>query len=186
MKTGGARRKFGDILKRLRVERELTLRELGIAADIPFAYLSLIESGKRGSGAGVATKLADGLKLVGEQRNEFLLSAESTSTPLGKKRVASSCPAFLAELFAKRLEQLLGVEATKIEDFHCEHLRPMAMTAPNMPSQVFVGQIRGAAVTPLKPRVTQFLLSDEECATLAVIVHPDGKQTVIQCEAQTF
>lgn len=186
MKTGAARSKFGEMLKGLRTERDLTLRALGAAADIPFAYLSLIESGKRGSGAGVATKLADGLKLVGKQRNEFLLSAESTSTPLGRKRVASSCPAFLAELFARRLEQLLGVQANEIGNFHSEHLDPVSKTCSGSPRHFFIGNVRGTSATSLKPGLKVLLRSEKSASILAVIVHSDGRQSAIKCDAETF
>jgi transcriptional regulator with XRE-family HTH domain len=71
MKTTAAQRQFGKMLGRFRADRELTLRDLGSAAGIHFAYLSLIESGQRGVGPAVATKLADGLGLAREQRLEF-------------------------------------------------------------------------------------------------------------------
>lgn len=177
---------FGCYLKNIRQQRGISLRKLEEATGIAFPYISLIESGGNGVGPAKAARLADGLKLEGEERHEFLLSADKTCTALGKRRTMTGCPPFLAELFAQRLEQLLGVEVSMIESFHSEHTRPLASTFPNMPRQVFVGRMKGAVPATLKRQVTQFLESDTTSATLAVIVHPDGRQSVIRCETQTF
>lgn len=40
---------FGDFLKQTRIKRGLSLRELGRRAEVSQSYLSLVESGKRGT-----------------------------------------------------------------------------------------------------------------------------------------
>jgi transcriptional regulator with XRE-family HTH domain len=185
VKISAAKKRFGQMLNRFRADRELTLRDLGSAADIPFAYVSLIESGQRGVGPAVAAKLADGLKLAGEQRLRFLLSAERTSNALGRKRATSGCPPFLAGLFAKRLQQLLGVDPSEIQRFECCHLRPASDTFPTFPPHIFVGYMRGAKDAQLKPRVVEALLSREHSA-VAVIILRDGRQVVVECGRQIF
>jgi transcriptional regulator with XRE-family HTH domain len=69
---------FGKILKQYRMQRELTLCQLGNQADMHFAHLNKIENGLLSCGALRAEKLARALNLKGTQRDTFLKSASST------------------------------------------------------------------------------------------------------------
>lgn len=185
MSVTSSRKKFGAALRRLRLARRLTLRGLGKATGIPFPYLSLIESGDRGIGPVMATKLADRLGLEVKDRNELLLAANRTFSPMGRRRATSHCPPLLAEILAQQLEELLGAEVGMIQRFEWDHLRPHSDTFSNSPTFVLIGYLRGASPVNLEPRVVQFLLS-ETALPLGIFVHPDGKLTVIRCIAQTF
>jgi len=185
MKKAAVQRRFGQKLRKFRVDRKLTLRGLGSATGIPFSYLSLIESGQRGVGPAMATKLADGLRLTGKKRNEFLLSAEGTSTALGRQRATSGCPGFLAGLFAKRLHELLGIDPNEIERFECRHLRPVSETFPAFPPYVFIGYMRGVKSAQLKPQVMDALRSREQSAVLVLALR-DGRQAVVETTTKIF
>jgi hypothetical protein len=73
-----AKRDFGALLKQLRNNKNLSLRKLGQATYLPHSFIAGIEAGDRPAGPSVAIKLADGLALCGEVRNEFLLLAAHT------------------------------------------------------------------------------------------------------------
>lgn len=56
-------KEFGKYIKKIREEKELTIRQLELYSGISNSYLSLMENGKRGvPSAGIIKKLAVGLK----------------------------------------------------------------------------------------------------------------------------
>jgi transcriptional regulator with XRE-family HTH domain len=68
---------FGKMLKRLRTEAQLSLRDLGCQADIPHSAIAAIEAGRQNIGIKQAEKLADVLKP--HDRGSFLMKAVSTT-----------------------------------------------------------------------------------------------------------
>lgn len=61
-----------------RRQRGLSLRELQAACGVTYTVVSNIERGERAVGAGTAERLADGLGLRGEEREQFLFQAAAT------------------------------------------------------------------------------------------------------------
>lgn len=72
--------KFGELLKKLRLEKELSQRSLGSLANVTHSLIAALENGKRIAGPKVALQLADALALTGEMRAMFLLHAKTTSS----------------------------------------------------------------------------------------------------------
>jgi transcriptional regulator with XRE-family HTH domain len=66
---------FGTRLRRMRAERDWSLRELAAKAGTHFAYLSQIESGVAKPSAELVEKLADAFDLRDRQREEFIFVA---------------------------------------------------------------------------------------------------------------
>ena len=73
-----ARMTFGSWIKDLRHKAHLSQRDFGAIINLPHSLISVIESGDRAVGAGLAEKLADALKLNNEERDNFLILAAST------------------------------------------------------------------------------------------------------------
>ncbi len=69
---------FGELLKRKRMDRKISLRQLGELAKIKHPNLSAAEHGRRTVGPGQAIRLADALRLSPEERQEFLAAAAAT------------------------------------------------------------------------------------------------------------
>ena len=67
-------------LYRLRTARRLSGRDLAILADVEASLISRVENGKKAAGPVTIEKLADGLKLVGDERNAFLEAGTRQST----------------------------------------------------------------------------------------------------------
>lgn len=179
-------RGFGAALRRFREQHGFTLRRLGKVTGIAFPYIAALEAGKRGVGPVMATRLADALGLTGSERGKFLLAAQRTSTPLGRNQATSGCPAFLAHLLAEWLRSTLRVDPSHIQEFEYRHVLSVSEATLTSPPHAFIGCLRGANSVPLKPQVREFILSRELEKTLAVVIHPDGGQTVITCEVRTF
>jgi transcriptional regulator with XRE-family HTH domain len=90
------RREFGVYLRRLRHERALTCEELAEkVGNISRSALATIERGKRQAGAKVSERLADALKLDGEERGNFLVAAlKTTSSEVLPQEAAGLDPEF--------------------------------------------------------------------------------------------
>jgi transcriptional regulator with XRE-family HTH domain len=176
------------MLKRFREARSLTLRDLGSAASISFAYLSLVEGAKRGVGPAMATKLADGLHLMGDERNDFLALALKTLTPHGRNRVATGCPPLLAQRFAENLAFVLRMDLARLDSFGCIQLpppSPFPEAGVPAPRLYFVCE-RGGKVAPIKPAVWEHIKSHKAFPLLLIVFLRNGKQVVVQCGARPF
>lgn len=72
------RRSFGIHLRKLRSERNWTLRALGSKSNVTDSTLSAIECGDKVVGDIVGAKIANGLGLLGSERESFLVQAADT------------------------------------------------------------------------------------------------------------
>jgi transcriptional regulator with XRE-family HTH domain len=77
--TTTAKRALGALLRQLRTNNHLSLRELGDKSNLPHSLIAGIESGDRPAGPSVAVKLANALELLGDARDLFLLQAAQTT-----------------------------------------------------------------------------------------------------------
>jgi transcriptional regulator with XRE-family HTH domain len=69
---------FGQRLKTLRNEKRLTLQDLENRCGIKYSAIAAIETGRRAAGESVAQRLADGLMLRDEEKDQFLIEAMKT------------------------------------------------------------------------------------------------------------
>jgi len=74
---------FGERLKQLRLEGELTVRQLALKAEMSFSLLTLIENGHRGAGQELLERIGTALNLKGVALREFVLDGLSTSAKDG-------------------------------------------------------------------------------------------------------
>jgi transcriptional regulator with XRE-family HTH domain len=79
---------FGHTLKKLRLKRGLTLRKLEQISGIANSNLALLESGRKPCGPVTAERLAQALKLAGEEYVEFCLRAITTTKSRKRMRHA--------------------------------------------------------------------------------------------------
>lgn len=73
-----SRTNFGRTLKTYRTQQNLTLRQLQELGGVNYTLVSAFEHGERAVGADVATRLANGLNLAGDERQRFLFAAAAT------------------------------------------------------------------------------------------------------------
>ncbi len=73
-----ARTHFGQTIRQLRLSQSLTLRALQERSGVSYTLISAYEHAERAVGPEVATRLADGLGLLGEERQRFLFAAAAT------------------------------------------------------------------------------------------------------------
>src|SRR5688500_14408088 len=80
MKTDLTRERiaFGGLLKALRTKRRLTLQDLEKRTGIKYSATGAIENGRRAAGNKIAERLADGLMLRDDEREDFLIKASTT------------------------------------------------------------------------------------------------------------
>ena len=76
--VGAARESFGRLLNEKRADAGLNQRELARLAHTPSPVICSIEAADRSVGADLAVKLADGLRLAGNERDRFLFKAAGT------------------------------------------------------------------------------------------------------------
>ena len=177
--------RFGKRLKSIRQQRGITLRELDDATGVTYSYIALIEAARRGVGPAIASKLADGLKLEGTERNKFLLSAEKTSTPLGKMRVTSGCPAFLANIFSQHLKLLLRLDPAELESFGC--IEKEAIFESQTRQQLWFACERNTKPGELKRATSNWIKSQKQSSDLLVVFFlGNGRQAVVRCEVKVF
>ena len=69
---------FGERLKALRNERRLTLNDLEQRSGVKYSAIAAIETGRRAAGESVAARLADGLMLRGDDKEQFMVEALKT------------------------------------------------------------------------------------------------------------
>lgn len=84
---------FGGMLKRLRMDAQLSLRDLGHEADMPHSAIAAIESGRQGVTIELAERLADALRI--KDRDSFLMKAVSTTK---RQRILPFARGYRAEI----------------------------------------------------------------------------------------
>lgn len=72
------RARFGQLLRLLRKRQNLSQGDLKAASGVSDSLVSAFEHGERAVGSEVAARLADALRLAGDEREDFLLAAAST------------------------------------------------------------------------------------------------------------
>ncbi len=183
-----ARRQFGEALKAKRRMHALSLRDLQQQAGVPFAAVSMIESGQRAIGPDHAAKIADALKLAHGERDDFLKLAARTVTARGRKQTATGCPPLLAQRFAEHLAFVLGTDLVKLDSFGCIQFPSLsAFPEAGVPApRLFYACEKGGKLAPLKPAVWEHIRLHRSFPVLTVVFMRDGRQAVIQCGAQFF
>lgn len=108
------RETFGEFIKRMRVEKEMTLTQLGAKLGIDSGALSKIENGKRKLDEKILPKIAKTFKLnLNELKDEFI------SEQIAYRISANNCSdkvLTLAEEKVKYLRQL-DVKQGKLKDY---------------------------------------------------------------------
>jgi predicted ATPase/transcriptional regulator with XRE-family HTH domain len=114
--NGAPVEKFGDLLRRLRVESDLTQEALAERAGLSVRAISDLERGvKRGPRPDTMRMLADGLGLSGDARSAFATAARRDAIPPGPRRqprpaetpgaaLAPTAPPALADLIGRDRE----------------------------------------------------------------------------------
>lgn len=108
--------KFPEILTTLRVQANLTNRELAEIAHVPHSMIAGIQSGRRPVGEKQARKLGVALGLAGEELETFVLDAVETCT----EKVLRTCneyPSWLLNLLPLNLLQR-GISPSALHDCH--------------------------------------------------------------------
>jgi len=84
---------FGKMLKKLRNDRNWTLRYLGEKAGVKYAYLSQLETGQAKPSEQLARKLA---RIFGKDPEEFIFRARDIPKVIDelKKKYPKTAPAF--------------------------------------------------------------------------------------------
>ena len=109
-------RKFSEILTNLRIQANLTNRELAEVADVPHSMIAGIQSGRRPVGEKQARKLGVALGLQGEELDTFVLDAvETCSEKL--LRVCREYPSWLLNLLPLTLIQR-GISPSALSGYH--------------------------------------------------------------------
>jgi transcriptional regulator with XRE-family HTH domain len=181
------RKQFGKLLRRLRDDDRLTLRELAKRSKVPFTGISAIEHGRAIAGMKTATKLADGLKLRAELRDSFILAASISSRKVNPAQGDSSPIApFLRAL--PWIMQRIGQEFGEFAEVSICNLPEL----PEGKSDVVI-LFEDKNLAPhlhsthvLKAEVREYLQSNTNSHHLAILVRTDRSQTVITCGSRTF
>lgn len=188
MTVESARRQFGSALKAKRQTLALSLRDLEEKAGVPFAVVSMIESGQRAVGPDHAAKIADALKLAVGERDEFLKLAARTVTARGRKQTATGCPPLLAQRFAEHLAFVLRTDLAKIDSFGCVQFpSPSAFPEAGAPvPRLHYACERGATFVNPKPAVWEQINSHKGFPVLMLVYRRNGEQVLVRCGAQIF
>ncbi len=106
---------LAEQLSRLRIDKQLTIRELAKLADVSHSVIAGLQSGKRIIGGHQARKIGTALGLRDSALDHFVLLAIDECSQ--KVLVTSKCyPAELLNLLARQLGQA-GIEAESIYRF---------------------------------------------------------------------
>jgi transcriptional regulator with XRE-family HTH domain len=123
-----ARETFGRLLHEKRVQAGLNQRGLARLAQTLSPIICSIEAGDRSVGADVAMRLADGLNLTGDERDQFLFKAAGTRK---KDRLVGYSRMLLPELLnyvPKALRQagisLEGIKAASLQGLDTNDRNP--------------------------------------------------------------
>lgn len=186
--TTEVRKQFGQMLRESRKTAGLTLRGLAERANIQFSNIWAIESGRIIAGAKQAAKLADGLGLKGQKRENLLLAATLSSrrTNPGLEGAASNAvfyralPWLLKRLGLKGLEASATINLCKFPERPPTHPPLLVVFEhPSLDSGISNSRI-------LKPATKKHLRENPEKHFLALIVRKDGSQTLLECGATVF
>ena len=85
---------FGEKLNTLRRNRNLTVQQLAVRAGVPASLISGLQTNSRQIGENNARKIANALRLVGEDFEQFVYAAINTSV----ERVLDSSKGYPAEM----------------------------------------------------------------------------------------
>lgn len=95
---------FGQMLKRLRTDRKMTLRDLEKEVGVKYAYLSQLEAGLAKPSEDLARKLA---KFFGEDEEKFVFLARDIPKVIDdlKKKFPKQVPAFFRKTLKEEEEE---------------------------------------------------------------------------------
>jgi transcriptional regulator with XRE-family HTH domain len=94
-----AEEKFGKMLRRMRNERNWTLREMAGEAGINFAYLSQLEAGLAKPSTELIEKLADVFDLKGRDREKFIFVGQEIREQI--QEIRQKFPTLAPQYFRK-------------------------------------------------------------------------------------
>lgn len=97
---------FGAQLYRLRTARRLSGRDLAALAGVEPSLISRVENGKKAAGPVTIEKLANGLKVVGDERNTFIKAGSKQSTRTAQVFGPSMANPFFRSVFCDLLRTL--------------------------------------------------------------------------------
>jgi transcriptional regulator with XRE-family HTH domain len=113
--TTTAKRAFGDLLRQLRTNNHLSLRELGDKSNLPHSLIAGIESGDRPAGPSVALKLRKAFELTPADADAFLLKAAQTTRRDHLLKEAQGLDAIVINFLPRKLIQN-GVVSAQIKN----------------------------------------------------------------------
>ena len=180
--TTEVRIQFGQMLRESRKAAGLTLRGLAERANIQFSNIWAIESGRIIAGAKQAAKLADGLGLKGQKRENLLLAATLSSrrTNPGLEGAPSNTvffralPWLLKRLNLKGLGGSPTINLCKFPELPPAH-PPLVVVFEHSSLDPGINHSR-----ILKPATKKYLRENPEKHFLALIVRKDGSQTLLE------
>jgi len=145
-----SRTEFGGLLKRLRTQRNLTLRALHALSGVVYSMISCIEAGDRAAGGDAARRMADALNLVGEERQQFLFAAAATRR---KDRLVEYARTLAPELvnFVPSVLSRLGINLEAVDscevrnnvDGERQQILPQMQAAVSQVEQAVEGKANG-------------------------------------------
>lgn len=182
------RRLFGHSLRESRKAAGLTLRGLAERSGIQFSNISAIEAGRILAGMKQATKLVDGLRLKGEQKENLLLAASLSSrrsnpNPQGASPQVAflrSLPWMLQRLGLKTLSGIPEISLCKIPELPEGH-PPLAVVFEQPSLNKWIKNSPS-----LKAEVKKYIQNNPTKHFLALIIREDNSQTLIECGSQVF
>lgn len=106
---------FGKMVRKLRIDHSLLLKEMADAVGMSSAWLSGVETGRKPIPAGLVDKVASFLDLNGTQRAELSEAAEYSRKDQSIKNVAID-RRDVAAVLARRFNELDEGDLAKIRD----------------------------------------------------------------------
>ena len=182
------RKQFGQALRKARTAAGLTLRGLAEHSGVRFSNISAIESGRVIAGLRQAIRLADGLRLRGQDRESFLLAASLSSRrsnpdPIGSSPLAlfyRSLPWLLQRLGLKELDRNPTVNFCKISELPAEH-PPLVVVFEHPRLDKYLDSSR-----ILAPAARAYIRDNPGKHFVALIVREDSSQTLIEGAFKVF
>ena len=172
------RRAFGNFLREVRANKNLTLRDLARRSGVPFPNISAIECGRLGAGRIVARKLAAGLGLRGSNKEQFLDHAAFTNSRDRLSKEHLGYPGVVANLLPGMLRRL-GIEAHEIVRTVWENPELIENARHS------VGVITLYQPSP-KPELANYLKRELDKNRTVVLFLTDGRQVLVRGEVRIF
>ncbi|MDU4299968.1 MAG: helix-turn-helix transcriptional regulator [Eikenella corrodens] len=97
---------FGKVIRQIRLDRLIRLKEMADGIGVTSAFLSAVESGAKEIPDGFAQKIIDYLKLDSEQANKLLQAVDETKKTVTIQMPESSEDRYLIGAFARNLNTL--------------------------------------------------------------------------------